>query len=166
MEPIPSTEDKVVYLEGGQNQTAFVYEYVSGGITYISDTNSTCGDRCTNINAFQPTLIPDNQADSIGVAQFFKCYNIISEVYNVPSEHAEVYDGLPDLQARMLAGAIRWQSGYLINDTQQYSLFFYTPQAPQEAASEDYVASLIPQFSIKAIAATSQLIRTNFRGLS
>ena len=147
------TEGSVVYLEGGQNQTAFVYEYSYGGMTYISDTNSTCGDRCTNINAFQPMLIGDNQADSIGVSQFFKCYNIISEVYDVPSEHAEVY-GLPELQARMLAGAIGWQSGYYINDTQQYSVFSYnTPQAPQEVATEDYVALLISQFSTKAIAA-------------
>jgi hypothetical protein len=147
------TEGNVVYVEGGQNQTAFVYEHAPGGMTYISDTNSTCGGRCTNINVFQPMLISDNQADSIDFAQFFKCNNNISEVFYVSPEHAEVY-GLPDLQARMLAGAIGWQGVYYINNTQQYRLFSpNTPQAPQQAATEDYVALLISQYSTKAIAA-------------
>ena len=148
------TDGNVTYFSGLQNITVNVLEYAAGGLTFIADTNSTCGDRCTNLYAFQPSYISDaDPTADVTIPQFFICNNTVGQLQNLPEDSTEAYK-MPDLQARMLAGGIGWEGLFTVNVTTQYQVYpVGVPQVPPGASTADDVSRVISQFTSKAIAA-------------
>ncbi|KAI0105724.1 hypothetical protein GGR51DRAFT_548964 [Nemania sp. FL0031] len=69
-------------------------------ITYISDTNSTCGDRCTQVYVI---FSADDDID------LFLCNSTVSLMYDwVTNETTDGLLSIPNTQAQILAGAIGW----------------------------------------------------------
>ncbi|KAJ8129644.1 hypothetical protein O1611_g3987 [Lasiodiplodia mahajangana] len=67
---------------------------------YISDTNHTCGARCTQVYVI---FSADNNTD------LFRCNNTVGLMYNYgTTETADEPLSIPNTQARILAGAIGW----------------------------------------------------------
>lgn len=83
-----------------------------GGLHVASNLNSTCGDRCTNIQAFQAETesndqVADNSSPVILEGRYFLCTNTIStieDLYNTPGAEYQISNVI----ARMLAGAMGW----------------------------------------------------------
>ena len=171
---------------GGSGNTAYigytaedghmVTEYVgtasdAGTTTYISDTNSTCGPRCTNVKVFQPATntTADGQNndnfDAFGGATnatFTVCNSTMGTVVlNAIPDYGKVqapnsaFD-LPDLQARMLAGAIGFTGVAFANQSITSELSTYNQGnsfAPSDSIDVDGAQFNIAWFAMAAVAA-------------
>jgi hypothetical protein len=95
----------------GHPQQLYVPTWSPGCVTYISDSNSSCGPRCTRVLALQAKQLPDNKTSNtvlnITSSTIFDCYNTVSEIHNLTSgETAKI--PFNDTQAKLVAGAIGW----------------------------------------------------------
>jgi hypothetical protein len=92
-------------------------------------------------------------------AAFFKCNNTISTVsaideYLYDNQTAEAFE-MPDLQAKIIAGAIGWSGfNHTVGDMYQYVRYntetWWSPDTPADAGM---VAGRVMDFSIEAVAA-------------
>jgi hypothetical protein len=126
-----------------------------GGLAFITSTNSTCGSRCTNILAFQAEGLQSKtleQPSSPIDARFFVCTNTISKVYDGDSFADQAYQ-FPDLQARMIAGAIGW-SGNPAQGTHQQVAYLNTSDLSFNSTPTSVdMADLVSRYSIAVVAA-------------
>lgn len=76
----------------------------SGGLLITSRMNSTCGPRCVNLNAFQAYSEEDDVTEGV----YFTCNNTLSQVADDAVLNLTSPYMVPDLVARMLAGAYGW----------------------------------------------------------
>ncbi|KAI1131005.1 hypothetical protein F5Y10DRAFT_288112 [Nemania abortiva] len=94
--------DKTIIMFDGYNGTqVFIVPMAPLDYTiYISDTNYTCGARCTQVYAI---FSDDDETD------LFLCNNTIDLMYYYGRNETTHGDlSLPDTQARILSGAIGW----------------------------------------------------------
>ncbi|ETN38124.1 uncharacterized protein HMPREF1541_07748 [Cyphellophora europaea CBS 101466] len=126
----------------------------TGGLAFITSTNSTCGARCINILAFQASGPAPSSVDSPDAieARFFVCNNTISTIHDLELSPGPEYQ-FPDLQARMLAGAIGWSGDLAQGTHQQLSYLNSSPVAFASTPTAINMSDLISRFAIGAIAA-------------
>jgi hypothetical protein len=165
----------------GHPQQLYVPTWAPGCVTYISDSNSSCGPRCTRVLALQAKQVPDDKTSNtvlnITSSTIFDCSNTVSEIHNLTSgKTAEI--PFNDTQAKLVAGAIGW-TGFVYpilnaskTDTREYHLYppdsYWSPSHQIRAKdvvnyefsnNEDYytdqpgMEALVQQFSMYAIAA-------------
>jgi len=137
-DPAPAFVNQVGYVNPSDNETYSIQvENVAiGATTWIgnmtSAENVTCGPRCAQFLVLQsannctnnpaPDAPPDNCTSSTRVQfpRLWSCTNVVGQVSNTDSSN-EGFDNpqellLPDLQARVIAGAPGW-SGVLLSGT-------------------------------------------------
>jgi hypothetical protein len=165
---VTATCKKLKVLEGGNGTNTFVTYVDDGGVpttldvvwvgpgamTYMGVLNSTCGPRCTEVMALQSA-----NGRTVHEAAFFKCNNTISTVsaideYLYDNQTAEAFE-MPDLQAKIIAGAIGWSGfNHTVGDMYQYVRYntetWWSPDTPADAGM---VAGRVMDFSIEAVAA-------------
>jgi hypothetical protein len=165
----------------GHSQQLYVPTWANGCVTYISDSNSSCGPRCTRVLALQAAQLPDNNASNTALnitsSTIFDCNNTVSQIHNLTSgKTAEI--PFNDNQAKLVAGAIGW-TGFVNSTantsntgTREYHLYPYdTYWSPanqirtKDTMSNEFInnendftnqpgmEALIQQFSMYAIAA-------------
>ncbi|KIW70616.1 hypothetical protein PV04_02870 [Phialophora macrospora] len=125
-----------------------------GAMTYIGVLNSTCGPRCTELMALQSA-----NGGTVPEAAFFKCNNTISTIsaideYLYDDQTPEAFE-MPDLQAKIIAGAIGWSGfNHTLGDMYQYVRYnTETWWSPDDPADIGMVARRVMEFSIEAVAA-------------
>ncbi|KAK5051425.1 hypothetical protein LTR84_003077 [Exophiala bonariae] len=149
----------VVYHDGDKdvNQT-IPAQPGPGGLLAISMFNSTCGARCTDINAFQAESLPTTQLDDsdgfdLYEARFFVCNNTVPEIGD-DTESVQPDYAVSDLTARMLAGMLGWSSAvpsadgkslYMTYTNNSETGFLRTPNST-------HVANLISSFTMGGVA--------------
>jgi hypothetical protein len=156
-EGIYGNETYVMYDNGTHkiNQT-FLDPPGPGGIGFATTTNSTCGNRCTDLLLYQAIPLPGDQFTNITEPIFYACqstlYDVVDNyVLDVPS-----YGRIPDELARVLAGAIGWSGVPLptINSPLQYQSY---PESSPVGFFNNVDASgmqgLIADFTIGTLAA-------------
>ncbi|KAI1630066.1 hypothetical protein EDD37DRAFT_618520 [Exophiala viscosa] len=95
----------VIYNDGVKNVNQSLPEVPgSGGLLVMPKMNSTCGQRCVDLDAFQAY----SEYWDVFAGIYFTCNNTVSQVAlkngaNLTSQYL-----VSDLVARMLAGAIGW----------------------------------------------------------
>lgn len=139
-----------------QNVTQEVLSFALGCSTYISNTNRTCGPRCTNVNVLTAA---DNRTGSVPFPLWFSCNNTVGPVTNVDDYDDPAKYMLPDEQARAWAGAIGF-NGIVSNGTDlQYVLYEYDSvwalnAYPNNDPGAAAVAQNIMEFTAGGIAAS------------
>lgn len=124
-------KSQITYTKNGKdvNQTIFQQPGVAG-LYAQGDTNSTCGDRCTNIMVFQAAIPPD-QADAyynspypavLPYATRFECNCSVTDVKDssMKDNLADPVYQIPALISKMLAGAFAWSDNALKEDRYMY----------------------------------------------
>ncbi len=145
---------EVTYLDSNDVPVSMDVAHVGpGAVTYIGVLNSTCGPRCTEVMALQ------SSGTNISEPTFFKCQNTITPVLGIgpyvqPGQSAELYQ-MPDLQARIMAGAIGWTGfNYTTGDTYEYVRYGLDSWwSPNEIADIGMISRRVMEFSIEGIAA-------------
>ncbi|KAI9853336.1 MAG: hypothetical protein M1813_002378, partial [Trichoglossum hirsutum] len=151
------TSTNITYLYGNTTRDLFVKDVAPGAVTYITETNSTCGGRCAKVWVFQGL----RQASDTEPALVLDCSVTVSDVANAYlPEHR-----LPDAQARIAAGAIGLGGIAYENEGRQYISYpvgsFWTPN------SNNPVRSILSLFAIGVIASAGELNpRVNVTGNS
>ena len=144
----------ITYIDGaGDPVSMWIQPTSPGAMTYIGNTQSDCGPRCTEVMALQ-------LADNITImdTSFFKCNNTLGPVLDATTGYEVVaskpYE-MPDVQAQIMAGAIGWTGFYYTDgDPLEYQRYSEdTPWSPYDPVDAPTTALLISQFSIYAIAA-------------
>ena len=106
----------ITYLDSnGQSVSRYIQPISPGATTYMSNTRSNCGPRCSEVNAFQ---LADNT--SILDSSFFQCNCTVWPVLDASTGEPVIAQApfqLPDLQAQILAGAVAWSGFGTANDT-------------------------------------------------
>lgn len=129
-----------------------------GGLLAISMFNSTCGARCTDINAFQAESLPTTQLDdgdsfNLYEGRFFVCNNTVP-VIGDDTEAVKPEYTVSDLTARMLAGTLGWSSAVPSSDGK--SLYMTYTNASEtgflQTPGEKDMANLISSFMMGAVA--------------
>ena len=149
----------IIYSDDGRNVTQKVGgQGEPGAMTYISQLDSTCGPRCTQVKAFQ-SMYPLN-TDGLGVVKephFFICNSTVTIVQDlIGSDIYSVGDDVqvPDQVARILAGAIGWTGSKSANSTEEAQT--YAREAP-ECYTVDVnaidIEAMVAVFSIATVAA-------------
>jgi hypothetical protein len=156
------TLNYVVYTDGEQQTKQSLQTPPGpGGLAFITNTNSTCGPRCTSISAFLAQSLPtSNSKVSAITPRFFTCTNTVSNTHLSRTVHtfgralADEKYHFPDLQARMLAGAIGWSGTTFPGTTSQHQTYPRTSIVNFETMpTEEEMADFISSFTTKAIAA-------------
>src|SRR4051794_12036249 len=104
----------------GHPQQLYVQIWAPGCVTYISDSNSSCGPRCTRVLALQAKQLPANNTSNtmlnITSSMIFDCNNTVSEIRNLTSGGtAKIL--FNETQAQLVACAIGWTgfAGQILN---------------------------------------------------
>jgi len=152
----------IVYSHFGHNITQFIgNQGEAGAMTYISQLETTCGPRCTQVKVFQPMYL--SNADGLGVVKdphFYICNNTVfpvqlysgSTIYSVDDNVQ-----MPDQVARIVAGVVGWSGSEAPNSTEE--LQTYSRQAPETFTSDTNVVSIedmVATFSIATVAALDE----------
>lgn len=161
-----TTSPAVTYSNNSRAVTMPVKHTSSpGSMTYIVETNTTCGPRCAILYAYQAGLNDSDPASAI-TESFTECHITVSNIYDVtdPSYTYGSRELLPDEQARIAAGAIGFQ-GFVDpsdpDDTRQYHEYQsgspWSPTPGQDSAEGGPLAPgdvgwWIGYFSIGALA--------------
>jgi len=132
--------------------------------TYMSNSSSDCGDRCTSILILDTGYMPANdstsQADLQIMPHLFTCNSSVSEVNNAESCSSAPECSLSNVNAKYLAGSIGWSgTHYLDGNPLQYQT--YPPGSPwswdgyQDPGWQDPKArsQLIATFTANALSA-------------
>jgi hypothetical protein len=150
--------DHVTYFDTNlqQNVTQQIHLYALGCSTYMSNTNRTCGPRCTNINVLTAA---DNQTGSVPFPLWFSCNNTVGPVTNIDDYAEPAKYMLPDEQARAWAGAIGFSGIHWNGTSFQYVLYEYDSDwalnaYPDNQPGTAAVAQNIMEFTAGGIAAT------------
>jgi hypothetical protein len=145
--------ENTTYVEkNGDLVTVWIYPVTPGFTTWMSNTKSNCGPRCTEVWALQA-------ADNVTILDslLFKCNNTVAPVIdcsNDPCMDAVAPFQMPDEQAQIIAGSIGW-SGFYYNFT-PFEFVRYsqaTVWSPNFALDAPIVAADIMEFSMFAVAA-------------
>ncbi|KEF57191.1 uncharacterized protein A1O9_07381 [Exophiala aquamarina CBS 119918] len=148
----------IIYNDGTKdvNQTLSA-QPGPGGLLTFSKFNSTCGARCTDINAFQaesfPTaLVDDGDKFDLYEGRFFVCNNTVPEVGDDTEDVKPEYT-VSDLTARMLAGALGWSSAVPSADGKSlYMTYTNTSEIGfYKTPNETDMADLISGFTMGAV---------------
>lgn len=158
---------EITYTINGReaNQTIFDPPGVAG-LYAQGDTNSTCGDGCTSIVAFQAAIPPD-QADAyynspigyvIPNATLFHCNCTVTNVEDIYSIYNDKSAGseyqIPVLIRRMLSGAYGWSDNPLNQDRYMYATYTATSEIGFSTVPTAMdVMNQIATFTISGIAA-------------
>lgn len=144
----------VTYIDENHIQrTLNVARVGPGAMTYVGVLNSTCGPRCTNILALQSA-----NGGTIPKPAFFSCQNTMTAISGIErylmGNATEAAFQIPELQTRMLAGAIGWTGfNFTMGDTYQYARYptqsWWSPNFP---ANVTRIAMNIMEYSIGAVA--------------
>lgn len=103
--------NNIVYDDAGQRLPFFVGETGPAATTYITETEEVCGPRCARVWAFQTAISERDVLPSL-----YDCNITVGDVANAQlEEHV-----LPDLQARLAAGAIGLEGFQHENTTRQW----------------------------------------------
>jgi hypothetical protein len=141
------------YVEkNGDLVTVWIQPVTPGFTTWMSNTKSDCGPRCTEVWVLQA-------ADGVTVidSMLFKCNNTVNLVIDSSGDYPVVAAAplqMPDEQAQIIAGAIGW-SGFYYNFT-PFEFVRYsqaTVWSPSFALDAPTVASDLEEFSMVAVAA-------------
>ena len=152
------TNDIITFVDKDGNQyTKWVSPTSPGAVTYMGNTKSNCGPRCTEVWALQV-------ADGYYVldSTFFKCNNTVGWVmYDDTDETYAPTDPpfqMPDEQAKIIAGAIGW-SGFWYTDGDPFEYVRYSeaswwsPAWQLPLTGQYGIAALVMEFSMYAVAA-------------
>jgi hypothetical protein len=141
------------YVEkNGDLVNVWIQPVTPGFTTWMSNTKSHCGPRCTEVWALQA-------ADGVTVldSMLFKCNNTVGLVIDssgyYPVEAAAPLQ-MPDEQAKIIAGAIGWSGFYY--DFTPFEFVRYsqaTVWSPSFALDAPTVAAYLEEFSMFAVAA-------------
>ncbi|KAK4940069.1 hypothetical protein LTR10_019806 [Elasticomyces elasticus] len=95
----------VVYNDGVKNVNQSLPEVPGdGGLLIMPRMNSTCGQRCVDLNAFQAY----SEYWGVTAGVYFICNNTVSQVTDYYGANLTSQYLVSDLVARMLAGAVGW----------------------------------------------------------
>lgn len=158
------------------NVTVPGYRVGEGGVLAMSNLNSTCGNRCTEVALFVAGANKSEPGWGYYDAAFYKCTSTISSIGESLNNMTTVTHPsniqLPDTVSRMLAGSVGWSdSPYLTNDTWMYQTYHVNSGAwfrPNPQANwgglnprptvlqqvQDYIAS----FNMAAIVSASSVL--------
>ena len=146
--------ERGIYVDGNTITTS----------TYMSNSSSDCGVRCTSILILDTGYMPANDTtdpDDVQVKpHLFTCNSTVSEVYNSGSCSYEPNCTLSDENAKYLAGSIGWTGTWYLNGNPlQYKT--YPPGSPWswDGDEDDYYqdpnfrAQQVAMFTAAALAA-------------
>jgi hypothetical protein len=141
------------YVEkNGDLVNVWIQPVTPGFTTWMSNTQSHCGPRCTEVWALQA-------ADGVTVldSTLFKCNNTVAPVIDDSGDYpvnAAAPLQMPDEQAKIIAGAIGWSGFYY--DFTPFEFVRYsqaTIWSPSSDLNATSVAAYLMEFSMFAVAA-------------
>jgi hypothetical protein len=148
-----NTDEYVVYYDRNKNEdvTVWVPEAATGCGTWISNSDKTCGPRCTTTMVL---LSADNITDSVPEPLFFSCTNTVGTVTNTDEYSEPAKYQMADEQVRIWAGAIGFSGLHYTGSNLQYVLYEYASDwSPSGKAEATDIARLMMRFTAAAIAA-------------
>ena len=132
-----------------------------GGMVVISKLNSTCGDRCVDITAFQAATLPsDTDVTAVGLVYtipdgtYFSCNNTVPQVSDDTNPNINPDLLVSDLVGRMLAGSLGWSDlPPAFKGTAEYAVYTNTSAVSfgYQPGNKD-MANLISEFTMGGIA--------------
>ena len=144
------------YVEkNGDLVNVWIQPVTPGFTTWMSNTDSHCGPRCTEVWALQA-------ADNLNVpnSTLFKCNNTVAPVIDASGAYpvnATPPLQMPDKQAKIIAGAIGWSGFYYTFTPFEFVRYSQaTVWSPSFALDAQTVASELMEFSMFAVAAMDQ----------
>jgi hypothetical protein len=155
----------IVYSYAGANVTQAVGslgEQESGAMTYISELTQTCGPRCTQVKAFQPQYLSNDDGNGVvKIPHFYICNTTVTEVQEDNGDGAffavDANVQIPDNVARIIAGVPGWSGSESPNSTEEFQT--YARQAPECLTSDTtsaIIESMISSFSMATVAALDE----------
>jgi len=150
--------------EYGIEQSIFVDGNTVATSTYMSNSSSNCGNRCTSILILDTGRMPaENAVESDGVQikpQLFACNSTVSEVKNIESCSYPANCTLSDESAKYLAGSIGW-TGKLYPKGNPLQYHTYPPGSPwswdgtqdSEYQNAEFRAQQVAMFTADGLAA-------------
>jgi hypothetical protein len=129
-----------------------------GGLIAMSKLNSTCGERCVDVQTFQAATLPGESEDDMGYTipegTYFVCNNTVPQVEDDKNPELSSDFLINDLVGRMLAGSLGWSDlPPVFNGTVEYAVYTNSSQisfAGQPIGTD--MARLISEFTMGAIA--------------
>ncbi|EXJ58970.1 hypothetical protein A1O7_06401 [Cladophialophora yegresii CBS 114405] len=126
------------------------------GLIVMSKLNSTCGDRCVDMQAFQAATLPgeNDMGYTIPEGSFFVCSNTVPQVGDDRNSHLSddflIYDDV----GRMLAGSLGWSEvPPVFNGTAEYAVYTNWSQVSfGHQPTDTDMAARISTFTMGAIA--------------
>ena len=131
-------QDYITFMDtDGRPHNQTLYEApMEAGLYVVANTNSTCGDRCTNIVVFQAAVRPENAGEydstygvNISQGTRFACNSTVTNV-----QHSSGYEypnwptyEISPLLSRMIAGMYGWSDNDLMDGKYLYSAFEVAP---------------------------------------
>jgi hypothetical protein len=146
----------------GREFSDSVTTVATGQTTWMGNSSSDCGPRCTQILALQSANNLTSTPAGSGIAavptpRLWACNNTMGQVLNTAVEGFDdpTLLDLPDVQAQILAGAIGWTGIQTVNSDLQYTLLNGdTKYNPPGNVTADDVAALIMSFTVGALSAS------------
>lgn len=150
----------VIYNDGEKevNQTLAAIPG-PGGLLVVSKFNSTCGERCTNMQAFQAATLPtvpgsdEDLGYTIPGGMYFTCNNTLYQVGDDRNPDLDTSFLTYDLVGRMLAGGLGWSDlPSVFNNTAEYAIYTNSSRVSFGGQPIDTdMANLISRFTMGAI---------------
>lgn len=160
-----SSESTLFYKdEHGIEQGIYVEDNSVKTSTYMSNSSSDCGERCTSILILDTGYMPSDDSTNAGEVQvkphLFACNSSVSEVYNSGSCSYAPNCTLSDENAKYLAGSIGWSGTWYLNGNPlQYKTYspgsLWSWDGLQNSSYQDpvYRAQQVAMFTANALAA-------------
>lgn len=135
----------------GRNVSQYVYPTAPGCATWLADSETTCGPRCTKVDVL---LTADNITGSSPVPRYFSCNNTVGDVTGLDGYWPNAAYRVADEQARLWAGAIGF-SGFSDGDGPiEYVRYDYASDwSPTSDNDNATMAELLMSFTAGAFSA-------------
>ena len=147
------SSDYTTYIDSdGSQVTMWIYPVTPGFITYMSNTKSQCGPRCTEVWALQA-----GDGKIVLDSTLFKCNNTVAQVIDDSGDYPVVASPpfqMPDPQAKIIAGAVGWSGFYYNNTPWEFVRYSQaTVWSPNYQVDAPAIAGYLMEFSMFAVSA-------------
>ncbi|OCT52002.1 hypothetical protein CLCR_08085 [Cladophialophora carrionii] len=129
-----------------------------GGLLVMSQLNSSCGERCVDMRAFQAATFPGESDYDMGytIAEgtYFVCSNTVPQVGDDENAHLSRDFLIDAIVSQMLAGSLGWSDvPPVFNGTVEYAVYTNSSRVSFGGQPVDTdMAALISDFTMGAIA--------------